>query len=91
MKLQIDPPVDLLKIYLKFRHRIPKKIKLSIKYRGSVLYNEMSTASILPEDGSAWNFQLFQVFYRKLKTSFILNNTELIDLIFLLSFSNFSS
>ena len=31
MKLQIDPPVDLLKIYIKFPYRNPKKIKQSIR------------------------------------------------------------
>ena len=82
MKLQIDPHVDLLKINLKFRHRNPRKIKQSIRYRRSVLYSALRTASILPEDLSAWNLRQLQVLYHKLQTSFILNDIELIDLIF---------
>ena len=58
-----------------------KPIKQSIKYRGSVLHNAMVSAAVLPENVVTRNSEQIQLYYHKRKSSFILNNGELIKLL----------
>ena len=46
-----------------------------------MLPNAMISAAVLPEIVNAWNIEQIRLYYHKLKSSFILNNSELIKLL----------
>ena len=67
---------------LKVRAPESKLIKQSMKYRGSILHNPMISAAVLPENVKTRNMEQIQRYNHKLKSSFIVNKSELIKFIF---------
>ena len=56
--------------------------RYSIKYRATKLYNLLRINQVLPDDMMDWNFSKVTKFYHNIKTSYIVQNPELVRHIF---------
>ena len=56
--------------------------RYSIKYRATKLYNLLRINQVLPDDMMDWTFSKVTKFYHSIKTSYILQNPELVRHIF---------